>query len=302
MTDIRLTSELLTDGLSPREIQAMCRAGELQRVRRGAYATPLPNGAGLAERHRRLVRATAPQLVDGAVISHGSAAILHGLPVWESAVQRVHVTRDRRGGSRRRAWVEVHGLPLAESEIVPVDGLLATSLARTAVDLARTVTFDRAVAAMDRALALGLTAEELAAALSSASRRPGMARARRVAAFADGRAESPGESLSRVRLHELRLPAPELQFDVVDDLGYLVGRSDFAWVAQRTLGEFDGRVKYGRGLDPGDTAENAVYREKLREDALRDLGWQVVRWVWADLSRPQAIADRVRRAFARAGG
>jgi len=57
-----------------------------------------------------------------------------------------------------------------------------------------------------------------------------------------------------------------------------VGRSDFGWEEQRTLGEFDGRVKYGRLLRPGETAADTVYREKRREDALRDQGWQLVRW------------------------
>jgi hypothetical protein len=49
------------------------------------------------KRHRRLMLATAPQLRDGAIFSHGSAAVIHGLPVWPEAVARVHVTRSRRG-------------------------------------------------------------------------------------------------------------------------------------------------------------------------------------------------------------
>lgn len=42
-----------------------------------------------------------------------------------------------------------------------------------------------------------------------------------------------------------------------------------------------------------------VYLEKLREDAIRDQGLQVVRWTWDDLRRPELIIDRLRRAFAR---
>ena len=44
-----------------------------------------------------------------------------------------------------------------------------------------------------------------------------------------------------------------------------------------------------------------MHREKLREDALRDHGWQVARWTWDDLWRPNVIADRLGRAFTRAG-
>jgi hypothetical protein len=48
---------------------------------------------------------------------------------------------------------------------------------------------------------------------------------------------------------------------------------------------------------PGEESEDAVFREKLREDRIRDLGWGVVRWTWSDLQQPEVIADRLRRAF-----
>ena len=44
-------------------------------------------------------------------------------------------------------------------------------------------------------------------------------------------------------------------------------------------------MKYGRSLRPGQDPGEAVYREKRREDALHDLGLQVVRWTWDELSR-----------------
>ncbi|MBA3529941.1 MAG: hypothetical protein H0T91_11670 [Propionibacteriaceae bacterium] len=81
--------------------------------------------------------------------------------------------------------------------------------------------------------------------------------------------------------------------------GEQVGRSDFCWEETRTLGEFDGKIKYGRLLKPGQNPSDVVFAEKLREDALRDLGWQVVRWIWEDLARPRALAERLERAFAR---
>ena len=43
-----------------------------------------------------------------------------------------------------------------------------------------------------------------------------------------------------------------------------------------------------------------IFDEKLREDALRDLGLQVVRWIWPDLYRTGVLRGRVLRAFARA--
>ena len=307
MDDYLLTRDLNTQGFTSGEIRRMVRRGELARIRRGAYVRDGPDEAAAADpydlrpSHRRLLEATASQLHPRATISHGSAGAVHGLPLFSGMVQHVHITRDRRGGGARRPVVWVHGSPLREEDRVIVDGLVVTSLSRTAVDLARTVTYDQGVAVADRALASGASAGELAESVEQARRWRGCLQARRVVAFADGRSESVGESFSRIRMRTLGLPDPVLQFEVVDANGYLVGRSDFAWPERRTLGEFDGRIKYGRLRRPGETVEDAVHREKLREDALRDQGWEVARWVWDDLRRPQVIADRVLRAFARAG-
>jgi hypothetical protein len=129
---------------------------------------------------------------------------------------------------------------------------------------------------------------------------PYVRQARRVVAFLDGRSESVGESLSRVRIAEDGLPAPELQRQIIDARGRPVGRVDFCWEEHRTIGEFDGKIKYGRLLKPGQSTENAVFAEKVREDKLRDNGWLVVRWLWSDLYSPGVIRDRLLRAFERA--
>ena len=84
-----------------------------------------------------------------------------------------------------------------------------------------------------------------------------------------------------------------------DEDGQFVARVDFCWQKQRTIGEFDGKIKYGRMLKSGQSIEDVLFAEKRREDALRDLGWQIVRWLWADLYRRGVIRDRVLRAFAR---
>ena len=89
---------------------------------------------------------------------------------------------------------------------------------------------------------------------------------------------------------------PRLQFEVG---GSYV---DFAWPELRVVGEFDGRVKYGKYLAPGESEGDAVFVEKIREDRIRDEGWRVVRWVWAELAAFGPVAVRLRRAFAATPG
>ena len=299
---IELTSTLLDRGYDTAELARLVNQGELVRIRRGAYARPSDLAADepLDQQRCRLVLATLPQLCPDAVASHGSAALLHGLPTWRTATDRVHVTRDRRGGARRRSLVEVHGAPLPDTDVTVIDSLAVTSLSRTVLDLARTLPMDQAVAAGDRALAVGMTSTELDDGLEQMRGWPGMRAARRTVAFLDVRSESAGESVSRVRIHQAGLPAPIPQLEVFDDWGQFIGRSDFGWKEQRTLGEFDGKIKYGALLKPGQTERDAVLAEKRREDMLRDHGWQVVRWLWADLYRRDVIKNRLLRAFARA--
>jgi hypothetical protein len=65
------------------------------------------------------------------------------------------------------------------------------------------------------------------------------------------------------------------------------------------VGEFDGLVKYGRLLRPGQTPGDAVVAEKRREDRVRDEGLRVVRWTWDELETPGVVVKRLWRAFAR---
>jgi len=72
---------------------------------------------------------------------------------------------------------------------------------------------------------------------------------------------------------------------------------DFAWPHLGVVGEFDGRVKYGRDLAPDQDPTEVLWDEKVREDLLRELGWLVVRWTWADLRHPEEWLARLVRAL-----
>ncbi len=299
MSEISLHRELLDQGRTHFELERQVRSGVLSRIRRGAYAEPLPPGTGPTSTHRALLTAALRQLSDDAVVSHVSAAIILGLPTWSDQLARVHVTRNRVGGGRIERDLTVHGSLLGTADTTVVDGVRVTSLARTVVDISCTESIERGVAVGDAALRLGLRDDELRAAIDAARRRRGVGRARSVAGLVDVRSESVGESFSRVRFWRWGLPAPVLQVEVRDSYGRLVGRGDFGWPEVGTIGEFDGKVKYGALLKPGQTAQDVLLAEKRREERIRELGWQVVRWGWADLNDRSGLVARLEAAFGR---
>ena len=296
MDEIKLTAELLADGWSSAELSRMARLGEVQRIRRGAYECAPTRSLDRRDQHRRLIAATVRQTSVDAAISHMSAAVLRRLPIWNDQLGRVHITRNQSGGGKVRRYVHLHVAPLADIDVCEIEGQRVTTLARTVVDLLRTLTMERSVPIGDAALRLGLTLEELAEVAGRCIGWRGMLYARRAMNFLDARSESAAESFSRVVLDRIGLPAPTSQYEVWDQ-GVLIGRADFCWEEFRTLGEFDGKEKYGRLLKPGQTAADAVFEEKRREDALRDLGWQIVRWLWEDLYHPAELRRRLERAF-----
>lgn len=297
--DVTLTRELTQRGFDASEIARMTRAGALVHLRRGAYGEPMSGDTDARLEHLRLVRASVRLCSVDATVSHMSAAAAHDLPLWTDRLDRVHLTRDQPGGGRRRRYVVLHGLRLPPTDRTAVGDLSVTSVARTVLDLSCELPMRQAVAIGDAALRRGVTSAELEEQLRQAVGRTGIHAARRTIPFLDARSESPGESVSRVDLYRIGVPPTELQYDVFDDAGSFVGRSDFAWPEHRTLGEYDGRGKYQDLLRPDQTAADVLWEEKAREDRLRDLGWQVVRWVWQDLKEPERLRRRLLRAFAR---
>jgi predicted transcriptional regulator of viral defense system len=299
MTDLLRRSAALADGMTDDELARLVRRGELFRLVRGTYASGgLPTDDD--ERHAAVVMATVAGLRLPGAVSHLSAAVLHGLPTWNVRFDRVHLTRRPPASGSGTRRIHLHVARLADDEVTVLNGLEVTDLTRTAVDVARTLPFEQAVVIVDAALAtLRTTQEQLTDCLARMGAVPGVRRAARVVAFADGRSESVGESRSRVVLKRLGLPAPDLQVKLRRADGSEVARCDFGWREHRTIAEFDGRIKYGRLLRPGSEPGDAVFEEKLREDDIRDHGLKVARWIWRELDTPLVIADRLRRAFAR---
>ena len=278
-------------GYTRDEIRARLASGRWLRVRRGIYRV-----AGEVDGYAIQVAAGVLACTSGrAVASHASAAYLHGIPLLEAPV-RVELTVPPNALTTSVKGCVVHRGPLA-GWCSRVAGVRTTTLTRTAVDLARDRPFAAAVAAADSVLRRGVTAAQLTDAMHRMRGTPGQQKVRRVVGFADGRSESVGESLARVVFAQHGLPVPELGQPVYAS-GELLGIVDFLWWDRRTAAEFDGRLKYMPGNDRGD---DRLWHEKLREDAIRDAGLEVVRFTWEQITRhPERAVARVRSAFARA--
>ena len=234
------------------------------------------------------------------VISHISAAVLHQLPVRPSGLVRVHATRISTSGGTGDDRRVVHIGRLLPEEIVEIDGVRTTSVAKTLVDLARTESFEAGVIAADSAFhSQPSVVDQVADVLERSRRHRGHTIARQALLFADGRSESVGETRLRVFLADGGFAAPELQCQILSNGGTVLGRVDLANVTFGTLLEFDGMAKYGKLLNPHRTELEVLRLEKKREEALREAGWQVLRVVWADLADPPSLQHRISDAFAR---
>ncbi|GAB3573840.1 hypothetical protein GCM10027406_02910 [Leifsonia lichenia] len=244
------------------------------------------------------IRPTVP------VFSHWSAAAVHGLPSLGPPPSTIHILG--RPLVADRAWRGIVEHPArAEDATIVRRGLAATSVAATVADLAAIGSFLGGVVAADHAVAAGAFGERTPLATPetierAAARLPdlrGRERALDVAAFADGRAESPIESVSRVVMSIVGLPPPELQHRVELPSGTV--RVDFAWPEHGVLGEADGDVKLTDQRMRGARSPMQVLRDQVaRERAIeRVTGMRVVRWGWGTARR----ADRLGPLLARAG-
>lgn len=268
------------------------RDGALSRVRHGLYARADElDAASVESRYRARVAAAAVARPD-AIFALESALAIHGLP-FGSEPAYVFTTGDA-STPGARAGIRNSHLPIPEQHVVSVGGRRVSSIAWTLADVARRRLPSDAVAPLDAALRENRTAKETVAEALSRQSRASRKRARWTLAFADARAESVGESRSRVAIALLGFPAPELQVQVATAEGVL--RSDFGWRrdGRLLLGEFDGMVKYGAlAAAAGRTGAQALAMEKVREDRLRRHA-DVVRWVWADVVRPERLERLLR--------
>jgi hypothetical protein len=152
----------------------------------------------------------------------------------------------------------------------------------------------------DSLLHSGAEPDDLYRRFEAMSSWPGMRHLHVPIRLADPRVESVGESRGMWVFWSTGIPRPEAQFEVRDGAGRVVGTCDWGWPEEHLLGEFDGKVKYGRLLRPDQDPGEVVFAEKHREDELREVsGCGMLRLIWSDYDRPRLIKARFERLVRR---
>ncbi len=265
-------AQLLLLGLSRSAVAKRAREGRLTRIHRGVYAV----GHG-----RLMIRgywmAAVLAYGPGAVLSHRSAAALHG--IRPDNRPKTDVTIPRRS-ARPRPGIEVHASTTLESaDITTIDGIPCTTLARTLLDLADDVDRTGVERAVSQADVLGIfdlsAVEEV---LSRASGRHGAGVLRSVLAEYDGPTLTDKELEARflALCRAASLPKPEVNAWITLDDG-VAYKIDFLWRAERLAVETDGWASH--------RTRQAFENDRRRDRRLRLAGWDVVRFTWRDVER-----------------
>ncbi len=237
------------------------------------------------------------RLSDGDVLSHTTAALIHGLPVL-SIPHKVQLINPSRSRSGERFTRRQRQLRPAE-ETVLWNSIPVTDPVRTVLDIATDISLEQAVAAFDALLRLEpVTAQGRKHAareiIASNAKFSASMRVVKLMEYSTGLAESFGESVCMVVIRNLGIKGLVQQADIVDENGEFVARVDGLIPDKRIIIEFDGSVKH-RDTAAGGINERGdqFMLEKQREHRLHVLGYTVVRIMWSDLQNPLQLKARL---------
>ncbi|WIM86267.1 hypothetical protein PT015_15270 [Candidatus Mycobacterium wuenschmannii] len=220
------------------------------------------------------------------IVGGRSAAALHGTR-WIDGRAPAELLYDYRRPPR---GIETWSDSLGDDEVQTIAGMLVTTPARTALDIACRYPFEKAVAAIDAlARAANLKPADIDLLAERYKGRRGIRQARRALQLVDAGAESPRETWLRLLLIRAGFPRPQTQIPVHDEYGQLIAVLDMGWEDVKLAVEYDG--------DQHRTDRRQFNKDIHRLEDVTELGWVVVRVTAEDTEG--GVVGRVRAAQAR---
>lgn len=283
--------DALACGLSDDVIARKVRIGYWQQLRRGVFCD---GGVAPSAAMRGWAAVLASGGEERAWADGRTALRLFGLPLIDDddpatgACDRVQddVAVARSRPPRKTATLHRHRRAHA-CAIGVLSGCPCVSLEEALLTAAGVLTHEALVCVLDAALHRGLlTAKALDALLARSARRRHVDTLRRAVALADGRAESPAETLCRLLLLP-HLPGMVPQVQVRDGSGRLIARLDLGDERLLLAVEADGRAGHA----------GMAAKDRQRDARTEDVGWRTERCTWFELRRRQhQLLRRVLRA------
>ena len=231
---------------------------------------------------------------DGAVLSHGAAAMFWGFEGVRSPKPEVWISGSRRPRSED---VIVHrGPPLEAIDTTALNSIPITTPTRTLIDVSGRLEDEALLTLLERLIKVGLVTERSCTERVMSLRTSGRPGVGRLGAILDARPIGAAALESRLEARFWRLiadagePLPVRQHWVVG-----AGRRyrlDFAWPDQLVAVECEGRAFHDHATLEAD--------DRRRGD-LASLGWLVIPVTWRQLSAEwPAVLARIERALRRA--
>lgn len=300
-------AEALAAGFTRASLDSAVRHGSLVRPRHGRLRVAHVSEADLRAAHVPAIRAVLAGAGNHAVVSHDSAALVHGMARPASAVPDEVQLATTRGAGFTSPGLIVRATPVPARDRCLVDDIPCTGLARTAVDLARGRPLPSALAPLDSAARLLIKAASATSGndLRKAVRTPelrayaraeldralavefgwsGTVAVREAIPHVDPASESAAESRSRGWFIGAGLGPlnPGTPIRCASSTYW----ADFCSPEHRVVGEVDGWSKYG---GTAEEMREAMERERRRQRDLERDGWRLIRWTSTE-RRPTVLA------------
>lgn len=238
-----------------------------------------------AEALRLQIACRRDSIPPGAVFSHVSAALIHGLDPVLPGTSKVEISR--RSPTRSYRELYSYSRDLAVEETTEDFAYPVTTLTRTLADLALDYSLEVSVPLISQALRTGSASPHAVEELLLKGQR-GRRRAHLALKLSTDEYESPSEAFCAVKFYRYGITGMVPQLDAFTASGEFIGRNDFRHEKAPVVVEVHGVGKFY--LNPKGPDE-ATRRNHQRNMNLLNAGFTVFNLTFGDLFRPRIFAE-----------